>query len=122
MKRRVLPPINFRAYRKPIYLHAVYDEIGRGTARFGQSYARESCPLCQQTDERGRNFAWNFDKCSWYCHKCRRGGDALELAKLFWKCSVVEAAKWLEQRGGPAGSGLVLSTLVPSDGVETIPS
>jgi hypothetical protein len=121
VKRRVLPPINFKAYRKPIYLHVVYDDFGRGTARYGQSYSRESCPICQGTDERGRCFVWNFAACSFYCHKCKANGDALELVRRIWKCSVVEAAKWLEQRGGPAGSGLVVSTLVPNGMVETVP-
>jgi len=119
MKRRVLPPINFKAYRKPIYLHAAYDEWGRGTARYGQSYSREACPLCHGVDERGRCFAWNFSGCSFYCHKCKKGGDALELVKLILKCSVVEAAKWLEERGGPAGSGLVVQQAVPIRDVET---
>ena len=122
MNRRLLPRINFKAYRRPIFLHAVYDEYGRGTARYGQSYSRESCPICQGVDERGRSFAWNFDGCSFYCHKCKKGGDALELVKLIRKCGVVEAAKWLEERGGPAGSGLVLLPPKTNEEVGTIPS
>jgi len=121
MKRRVLPPINFRAYRRPVYLHAVHDEFGTGLVMHRQSYKRSPCPICSGDNTRQRCFAWNFDLCSFYCHACKKGGDALELVKLLLKCSVVEAAKWLEERGGPAGSGLVLSTLVPSDGVETVP-
>lgn len=122
MNRRLLPRINFRAYRRPIYLHCCYDEWGWGAVKLGQSYTRGSCPICESADQRTRSFAWNFDKCSFYCFKCGRNGDALELVKQVKKCSVIEAAKWLEERGGESGSGLVLLPDPGTDEVGTIPS
>lgn len=109
MKRRVMPPINFKLYRKPSYLYAVYDEWGSGGMVYRQSYRRESCPICCHSDKRSRCFSWSFERCAFYCFSCRAKGDALELVQRLKRCSVVEAAKWLEERGGPSGSGLVLS-------------
>ena len=119
MKRRVLPPINFKAYRRPVYMHAVHDEFGLGVVMHRQSYKRGPCPICHGGGERPRCFAWDFDKCSFYCHACKKGGDALELVKLLKGCSVIEAAKWLEEQGGPAGSGLVLFPPALLGGTET---
>ena len=110
MNRRLLPAINFKAYRKPIYLRIVYDEFGVEVGGRMRSYHRSPCPLCRSESSRGRCFAWSFEKCSWYCFKCKMRGDALELVRLMLSCSAVQAAKWLEQRGGPAGSGLVIQS------------
>jgi hypothetical protein len=108
MNRRILPSIKFKAYRKPSYLRIVYDEFGTEIGGRIKSYHRSPCPICRSDSARGRCFAWSFEKCAFYCFKCKARGDALELVRLLLTCSVVDAAKWLEQRGGPSGSGLEL--------------
>ena len=108
VNRRLLPRIDFKAYRKPQFLYAVYDEWGQGGMVYRMRYKRESCPICQRPDRRGRSFSWSFERCSFYCFSCRAKGDALELVRVLKGCSVVEAAKWLEERGGTSGSGLLL--------------
>lgn len=108
MNRRLLPTINFRAYRKPRYLVAVYEEYGLGVLSPCGRYKRAECPLCTPPGERSRCCSWSFERCSFFCHKCKARGDALEMVRRLLNCSVVEAAKWLEQKAGPAGSGLVV--------------
>lgn len=108
MNRLLLPKINFKAYRHSRYLRACYYEWGRGAMVYGLRYVRESCPLCQPPGSRSRVFSWSFDKCAYYCHKCKARGDAIQLVRDVSKCSAVEAAKWLEQKAGPAESGLVI--------------
>lgn len=110
MNRRMLPAINFKAYRKPKFLIACYQEWGVGVLFNGGHFKRAECPLCTPEGERSRCCSWSFETCSFYCHKCRARGDALQLVMLRLSCSVIEAAKWLEQKAGPAGSGLVVST------------
>lgn len=101
------PRINFRAYRHERYMLAVYQHYGQGVAFRGQAAKRESCPLCSASDRRSRCFSWSFQHCAFYCHKCKARGDALELVRVLRRCPVVEAARWLEEMAGPAGSGLV---------------
>lgn len=108
MKRRVLPRIDFKKYRKPRYLLACHSEWGRGAVVYAAGYKRESCPLCQGANAEGRVFSWSFEKCAFYCHRCKATGDALQMVRLMLRCNVIEAAKWLEEKAGPAGSGLVL--------------
>lgn len=107
MVKRILPRINFKSYRQPKYLEAVHREYAREARVYIGRYARGACPLCTPAVKASRCFSWSFEKCSFYCHACKQKGDALELVKLLRRCSVIEAAKWLEERGGPAGSGLV---------------
>lgn len=116
-----LPKINFRAYRHERYLRAVHEVYGQGVLIHRVRYARESCPLCQPGERGGRCFSWSFERCAFYCFKCGAKGDAVELVRRLIGGKVVDAAKWLEQRGGPSGSGLVLLPDTPKRGVETIP-
>lgn len=108
MNRRLLPKVNFKAYRRPQFLYACYAEWGKEYLGWKARYARGCCPLCQPTKEKGRSFSWSFEKASFYCHSCKKRGDALELVMLMTGCDLMSAAKWLEQRGGPSGSGLVV--------------
>lgn len=108
MNRRLLPRVNFKAYRHPKFLRAVYDEYGKEFLGWKARYARGACPLCQSDAAKGRAFSWSFEKCAFFCHSCKARGDALELVMRLRGCSLMEAAKWLEQRGGPSGSGLVV--------------
>lgn len=110
MNRRMLPKVNFKAYRKPQFLYAVYAEFGREYLGWKARYARGCCPLCQPDLSKGRAFSWSFEKCAYYCHSCKARGDALDLVMRLLGLKLMDAAKWLEQRGGPSGSGLVVSS------------
>ena len=105
----VKPRINFKAYRKPAYMLAVHKVFGPDVMVYAVRYRRGPCPLCCPVKYNARCFSWSFEKCAFYCHSCKAKGDALELVRLLMKCSVVDAAKWLEERGGPSGSGIVLA-------------
>ena len=109
MVKRILPRINFKSYRQPRYLLAVYAVFAPETIVYAGRYRRGACPICGPSKRPSRCFSWSFEKCSFYCLACGEKGDALELVRLLMKCSVMEAAKWLEERGGPSSSGLVLS-------------
>ena len=121
MKWVSLPKIDFKKYRHERYLRAVHEEYGQGVLIHRVRYARESCPLCQPGTRGGRCFAWSFERCAFFCFRCGAKGDALELVRRLKGVKVVEAAKWLEERGGPSGSGLVLLPDTGSAGVGTIP-
>jgi len=109
MKRQLYPQINFAAYRKAKYLLACYSEWGRGVVFNGIRFKREACPLCSSSDSRSRCFSWSFQTCSFYCHKCKARGDALELVCLKLGYSKVAAAKWLDVNAGPSDSGVVVA-------------
>jgi len=103
------PRINFKAYRRPIYLLACYSMWAPETVVYAGRYRRGACPICGPDKKPSRCFSWSFEKCAFFCHSCKAKGDAVELVRLLMKCSVVDAAKWLEERGGPSGSGIVLA-------------
>jgi hypothetical protein len=107
MVRLKLPRIDFKKYRQPRALMACYDLWGKGVAFRGQRFKREACPLCCKPGRGDRCFSWDFASCSFYCHKCGAKGDALELVKRMLCVNIIQAAKWLEAKLGPTGSGLV---------------
>lgn len=109
VNRRMLPKVNFKAYKKAKFLQAVYNEYGRGVLFNGYRFVRAECPLCTPVGVRSRCCSWSFEKCSFYCHRCKKHGDALELVRLLTGRNVMDAAKWLEEKAGPSGSGLVAS-------------
>lgn len=108
MKVKRLPRIDFSRYKRSPYLEVVYCAV-RGHFVFPEgSRARTPCPLCQPDDLKGRSCCWDFTSGSWYCHSCRSGGDAVNMLREVLKLTAVEAAKWLEQRGGASDSGVLV--------------
>ena len=59
------------------------------------------CPIHGGTNPRG--FSVSTDSQVWYCFgKCGRGGSVLDLVAALEDCSILEAAKILEDRFGLA--------------------
>ncbi len=115
MVKRERPWVNFGAYRHPRYMLAVYAEFGATTLVYSVESLRAPCPLCRPGMRTGRELAVCFTSCSWYCQRCKKGGDAIQLVRELTGATAIEAAIWLEERGGVSGSGVVLTSAAPSD-------
>jgi len=107
--KKTLPRIDFKKYHQRRYFLAVYTEWGYGTRRYATGFVRERCPMCSSAQRAGREFVWNFELGRYFCHSCKRSGDALQIVREMTGCSAVEAAKWLELNGGESGSGVVVT-------------
>ncbi len=74
-----MPGIDYRAARAAVCLAEVLDLLrfvpcsGHGPERRGP------CPLHGSRNARSRSFAAHLGKNAWYCFRCRRGGNALDL-------------------------------------------
>jgi hypothetical protein len=76
-KRR---PINYRLIRDAIPVLWVLERLGwEPQYRRGQK-CRGWCPVHSQTGHRSTILA--VDGTHWYCHRCRRGGDAIDMYSL----------------------------------------
>jgi DNA primase len=74
-----MPGIDYRAARAEVRLAEVLDLLGFvPTACHGQQL-RGGCPLHGARRRPSRSFAAHLGKNVWYCFRCQRGGNALEL-------------------------------------------
>lgn len=90
MIRVKLRPIDFRQIRLQIYPITLLIAAG-WTYRFRRGdYYRGSCPIHRSTHSTSRCLAIKGEY--WYCHKCKNGGDVIELAARLYHCSRLEAA------------------------------
>jgi len=58
------------------------------TERSGE--ARGPCPIHSKGNKRSRVFAVS-DR-AWYCHKCKTGGDSIDLAAILYNLAARDAA------------------------------
>lgn len=103
-----LPRIDFKKYRTRNYFEGVFVQYSPTPMMVLRRYARTPCPICQPGVLVGRSVNWNFEKCVWYCFRCLRNGDALDLVCMMEKVDIVTAAKMLEDCFGSSDAGLVL--------------
>jgi DNA primase len=73
-----MPGIDYRAARADVRLAEVLDLLGFVPCAGHGQQVRGACPL-HGTRGRRRSFAAHLSKNIWYCFRCNRGGNALEL-------------------------------------------
>jgi DNA primase len=74
-----MPAIDYRAARAELRLAEVLDLLGFVPCTRNSSERRGTCPLHGSSRPRSRSFAAQLDKNVWYCFRCRRGGNVLDL-------------------------------------------
>ena len=68
-----MPAIDFRQARAEVQLAEVLRLLGHAPRRRGP------CPVHGSRSPRSRSFAAELERNLWYCFRCRRGGNALDL-------------------------------------------
>lgn len=105
-----MPGIDFVAMKNLVTLKETLGLIGWAPQRREPSSLRGYCPLHSCIPHPSRSFAVSGEV--WYCHSCKRGGDALDLYGALYGCQPWEAARrlcnalgrpipWLRRRRGP---------------------
>lgn len=78
-----MPYIDYRALRDQLRIDRVLYEIGYRATRVTPTTAYGPCPLrcCSAVGTRfyRRCCSINFVENIWFCHECKRGGNALDL-------------------------------------------
>ncbi|MBM4072095.1 MAG: hypothetical protein FJ271_24690 [Planctomycetes bacterium] len=95
-----MPGVDFDCLRAEITMEQVLDLLTfEPTARSGQQcYGR--CPLHESTSKRRRSFSVNLALGRYYCHRCHRHGNPLELWAAATKLPLHQAAIDLCERLG----------------------
>lgn len=55
------------------------------------------CFLCEESDAT-KNVKFNTENKVFYCFKCHKGGDVITYVALRNKCSIIDAARWINGR------------------------
>lgn len=106
--------LSFSELKAQVSIEQVLPLIGLSLKRH-QSQLRGTCPICKDGGDRA--FVVTPAKGLYYCFgKCRTGGDMLSLVSRVRDCSVREAAEYIAERLGLAGSRPKADTTVPRDG------
>ena len=71
--------IDYRALRERISIGQVLDVIGWTPTSGSGQQLRGPCPVHKSTRECSRTFAVDIERNLWYCHKCEKGGNQLDL-------------------------------------------
>lgn len=89
--------IDFKAYKTgEMLVQVIYHFDLRGSTG-GRLIRRGPCPLCCLTKPTSRHLAVDTAKGVWFCHGCKKSGDALTLYSLVANVDVYQAAKDLSQ-------------------------
>lgn len=70
-------PIDYRALRSMVSAADVLRLINWHTGRYEPAGYRGPCPIHRSSSSSSRSLSAQGPL--WHCHRCRRGGDALEL-------------------------------------------
>lgn len=70
-------PIDYQALRDQVDVERVLSVLGWRTGAREPAGYRGPCPLHEPCPRRSRSLS--VGRYRWYCHRCRVGGDALEL-------------------------------------------
>lgn len=73
-----MPSIDFDLFQSKVGLVEVAKALNLNVHRFNPLWRRSRCPICKHEDYRCLNVDW--DKDTFYCHRCRRGGGPIQLA------------------------------------------
>jgi DNA primase len=74
-----MPGIDYRAARADVRLAEVLAQLNFVPCSRQGPQQRGPCPLHGARSVRSRSFAVHVGKNVWYCFRCRRGGNALDL-------------------------------------------
>lgn len=106
--------VDFRALKHNVRIEQVLEHYGVHLKRVRSDYLRGRCPLPTHVSERSReSFAVDTTKNVWACHSasCRRarqgqtGGTILDLVAWLERCTLRQAALWLQSGCAGAGDG-----------------
>ena len=87
-----MPGVDFNLLRAEITMEQVLDQLGfHPTSRSG-SPLHGPCAVHGSTSERSRTFSVNLDTGGYYCHKCDRHGNQLELWTAVQELPMYQAA------------------------------
>lgn len=98
MIRVKLRPIDFRQIRLQIYPITLLMAAGWSYRFRRGDYYRGGCPLHRSSHVTSRCLSIKGE--FWYCHKCKRGGDVIELAANLYHVEKLEAAHFLCEEFG----------------------
>lgn len=107
-----MPAIDYRQARAEVRLGDVLRLLGQEPRRRGR------CPVHESRSLRSRSFAADLERNLWYCFRCRRGGNALDLwvavtrqplhqAVLALYERLGRSVPWLERRVEPRVTALL---------------
>lgn len=88
-----MPSINFKLLRNRFPCTPLLQAGCWPRTWGGEPAARGPCPVCDLHHPNSRDL-W-LSPFRWYCHKCRKGGDAIDLYALLHNCNVHQAARAL---------------------------
>lgn len=94
-----MPYLDYRFIRLAVPIQNVLNMMGwrRRTLKCGT--ARGPCPFHSGPLDKSRSFAVNYDTDRWYCHRCKDGGDVIDLYARWKGLGTYEAAvKLCEER------------------------
>jgi hypothetical protein len=91
-----MPGINFAEVNKTIHMDDVLYLIGWRASEEGAYTLRGPCPFHKSSSASSRSFA--ITGSSWYCHKCKRGGNKISLYAEVVGLPIYDAVKQLCER------------------------
>jgi DNA primase len=89
-----MPSINYGALRRKVPIRRVLELVNfQPSSRRGDQW-RGACPLPQHpaTEKRDPTFSVNIQRNIYYCHRCKTGGNQLELWAAMIHCGIYDAA------------------------------
>ena len=88
----IMPGVDFNVLRTEITMEQVLNQLDFQPTSRPRNQLHGPCPVHGSTSKGSRTFSVNLDTGRYYCHKCQRHGNQLELWAAVNKFSVYEAA------------------------------
>jgi DNA primase len=116
-----MPGLDYRAARADVRLAEVLHLLGFVPSAGHGRQLRGPCPLHGSQSARSRSFAAHLGKNVWYCFRCARGGNALELWAAVTRQPLYDAVGALYHRLGRTVPLLPSSRQRPKNRGDTMP-
>lgn len=104
-------PVDFNAVKQLVSMETTLRIIGWRPRRFERGKPRGPCPVCKGRSKDNRIF-WATEN-GWYCHKCKRGGNQLQLFAAVSGLPLLESAYRLCELAEVMVPVLPLPTFLP---------
>jgi hypothetical protein len=88
-----MPQIDFKRVKQLVNTLDCLRILGWVSIAEGPGKVRCACPMVRHTRDEERPVAVNLG--GWYCHKCKRGGDAVDFVSAALGLPIAEAARAL---------------------------
>lgn len=85
--------ISFDLIRRSLLVSEVLFQVGWCSKRRPAGNWRGPCPLRQGHTVGQDEFSLSADRQHWYCHKCRKGGDVIDLVAVMDGLTILQAAR-----------------------------